>query len=794
MYEPAEKSAEIERLRQAVEALEQRLARVEQSLLDLRQDPPPPAQQRLSNWLNETRPDLAPRSVPPPVPGTPIPMASVVSRPPASSPTSSKARRSLETTIGQNWASWIGGVVLFLGVAFFLKYAWDQGWIRPSPGTRVSAAIAVGLMLGALGEWMHRKRLRGLAGSLYGVAVAVVVASFFASHAYFDPPVLSRNVAFTAVALAAAAGIAAALHIDVMTVAILALIGAYLSPSVLGSGRDESAFLLGYFGVLAGAGWLLGYFKPRWIPLRWLVLICTYLGLYGWWMTLGDRNDHHTLALLWTSIFFAGFVVEAVLTLRRRNSEPQQSHLRSTLFNAVIPVSALDANLSLTSLLATAATFWSFLHVLGQSAPRIVGALAVGLALVQIGAGLLTSSRAYLVSSILQSTALVTISVPLLLDEFAITLAWIALAGVLGVLAWQLSIFAARWWAAILLTLSAARLFLFDQSDAALRVVALSLGSQPVSRWLLVGVAIAVLFHLLAWLRPNEARISAPQAWIRKRISAMPLHAVRAPVALDYSSPQVAPRPAMPSWIDSDSALLALLGTGLFAVVMRLQWHGPMFTAAAVAWLVPIVLLSPRGRAIGYEWHAGIVAAVISVRWVVTDNLLPLANIWRNGPGVPAVINLPALCGLLLMACIATLWRLNRQDRAQASELRTVAALAVLVFAWCNFELWRAIDWLDETGVAPLADRANVKQVAISVLWSALGFGGVVFGFRRRTAAVRWVALALLGITLVKILVIDMAEVQAIWRILSFIAVGALLLGVSFVYHRQLQSRMRTEV
>ena len=81
----------------------------------------------------------------------------------------------------------------------------------------------------------------------------------------------------------------------------------------------------------------------------------------------------------------------------------------------------------------------------------------------------------------------------------------------------------------------------------------------------------------------------------------------------------------------------------------------------------------------------------------------------------------------------------------------------------------------------------------MSVMWALLGFAAVVIGFRKQLAPIRWGALALLGITLVKILVIDMAEVKAIWRILSFIAVGGLLLAVSFVYHRQMQGREGNE-
>ena len=90
--------------------------------------------------------------------------------------------------------------------------------------------------------------------------------------------------------------------------------------------------------------------------------------------------------------------------------------------------------------------------------------------------------------------------------------------------------------------------------------------------------------------------------------------------------------------------------------------------------------------------------------------------------------------------------------------------------------------------------RGIVKQVSMSVLWAMIGFAGVVFGFRKDIAPIRWAALVLLGLTLVKILVIDMSEVRAIWRILSFIAAGALLLGVSFVYHRQMRAREPKEL
>jgi uncharacterized membrane protein len=68
----------------------------------------------------------------------------------------------------------------------------------------------------------------------------------------------------------------------------------------------------------------------------------------------------------------------------------------------------------------------------------------------------------------------------------------------------------------------------------------------------------------------------------------------------------------------------------------------------------------------------------------------------------------------------------------------------------------------------------------------------VVAGFARHLRPLRYAALILLGITLAKILFIDLAKVQPVYRILSFLAVGMLLLCVSFVYHRQTDRHLTT--
>ena len=51
-----------------------------------------------------------------------------------------------------------------------------------------------------------------------------------------------------------------------------------------------------------------------------------------------------------------------------------------------------------------------------------------------------------------------------------------------------------------------------------------------------------------------------------------------------------------------------------------------------------------------------------------------------------------------------------------------------------------------------------------------------------RNVGLRYFGLALLAITLLKVVLIDMSQVQTGYRILSFMALGGILLGTSVLY------------
>jgi uncharacterized membrane protein len=77
-----------------------------------------------------------------------------------------------------------------------------------------------------------------------------------------------------------------------------------------------------------------------------------------------------------------------------------------------------------------------------------------------------------------------------------------------------------------------------------------------------------------------------------------------------------------------------------------------------------------------------------------------------------------------------------------------------------------------------------VEGFTYSALWMAYGAMLMVVGFWRRSAFVRWQALALIAATTVKVFVYDVSQLDRGYRIVSFIVLGVMLLAISFVYQR----------
>jgi uncharacterized membrane protein len=138
------------------------------------------------------------------------------------------------------------------------------------------------------------------------------------------------------------------------------------------------------------------------------------------------------------------------------------------------------------------------------------------------------------------------------------------------------------------------------------------------------------------------------------------------------------------------------------------------------------------------RWSAGL-SMVVSLLFIV----------WLDRTGHVAAIN-P---------------RLNR-----AFELLGVLSL----FGFANLELDRFTNQF----------MRRIELTGVSVLWSIFAVGLMLVGVWKRRKVYRVSAIALLVVTVLKVLAFDTAEVSTPYRILSCLVLGAILVAVSFLYYR----------
>jgi uncharacterized membrane protein len=127
----------------------------------------------------------------------------------------------------------------------------------------------------------------------------------------------------------------------------------------------------------------------------------------------------------------------------------------------------------------------------------------------------------------------------------------------------------------------------------------------------------------------------------------------------------------------------------------------------------------------------------------------------------------------------------NEPDRLlAAAAVLVVNALALVAIGWEIHSYWWFRQWQGNWRL--MHDYRMYAQFTYSAFFMAFGAVLLAVGFSRRSAYLRWQALLLLAVAIGKVFLVDVSALSQGYRILSFIGLGALLLGVSFVYQRDL--------
>ncbi len=94
-----------------------------------------------------------------------------------------------------------------------------------------------------------------------------------------------------------------------------------------------------------------------------------------------------------------------------------------------------------------------------------------------------------------------------------------------------------------------------------------------------------------------------------------------------------------------------------------------------------------------------------------------------------------------------------------------------------------SFNWIG-LGVLAIVLELHLTSGFVSLSWGIVGVGALIAGIMIRDRWLRTGAFGLLIIMILRIVSIDLAGAGTLYRIVSFIIIGAFLLGASWVYHR----------
>lgn len=323
---------------------------------------------------------------------------------PASASTSPGAIQAqhLESIIGRRWLGWTAIILILFAAAFFLKYAFDNRWIGELG--RVAIGVAAGVTLAALGFKYHKRGWMVFSQILTAGGVILLYLSVYAAFGYYHLATQAAAFTYLAILVAEAAGLA--LLYDAPAIAMMALVGGFLTPILLRSDRDQYRSLFGYIAALdLGAVALL----KHWMGLSSLALGGTHLLFWIWY-----GENYHPRKLGAVMVFqSAVFLIFLLGQMGRR---------------LLTSASATFEDLALL-LVNPFVFFATAYHLLNPDHHDWMGVFAIGMALIYAVAAKILLKRlatphTLLLCMIAVALTFVTLAIPIQLRSNWITIGW----------------------------------------------------------------------------------------------------------------------------------------------------------------------------------------------------------------------------------------------------------------------------------------------------------------------------------------------------------------------------------
>lgn len=828
-------------------------------------------------------PNTSPQRDVPPALQTQSPPKPVAHTPTTPNPIEQAFAAAKDWLFGGNTVVRVGVVLLFIGLAFLAKYTAQLGLFPIQ--ARLTVVAVAGLALLSVGFMVRTKDgVRQYSLTLQGAGIAVLYLTILAAMRMYG--LLPMPVAFALMAIICTLGAVLAYLQNGLVLAFCSFAGGFAAPILLSTGSGNYIGLFSYYTILNVAILGIAYFKA-WRPLNLLGFFATF-GVATYWGVLQFQAENYLPAQLFLALFFAIYVVTAILYARNSLALPnstgkalidstlifgtplvafglQMGLVRDVPFGAAysalafafmyivatailvrgkvgsyrvliecfmalgvgfltlaVPLALDGQAIGMTWALEGLGAFWVGLRQ-SRWVPRAFGVLLQGLALVALWISpplstLMPFANATFVGLLMLAASALLLSYwlrhelphagtkmgafyvsmekhwanPLYLYGFVMTL-WAfgsqVVLSTVGVNNYERS-----WWISdsLLRTYLLATVFFIAASVSTWlgRCVNRAMADAPI-----LGVLPVLVLTLLSVLTESHALLS--WGWVFWPLTLATHWALLHRAEFSSASPALLRNT---SWQHLSHAaavwlVCALLADGLWQLILTQNLTATAWATVASlisATLVLIALVFWASNAhhthwpltphrLAYLWTAALPLVVLVFAGAMFCALVSSGQT-RPLPYIPLLNPTDLSVALALAALLFWYLRVGAFKSIELARTHLVALLSGAAFVLIN-TIWLRIahhffgvNWQ----VSALFD-SFIVQTGYAILWSILALVLMVFAHRRGRRTVWMIGSALLGLTVVKLALIDLANRGGFERIIAFISVGVMMLLIGYL-------------
>jgi len=655
---------------------------------------------------------------------------------PEPAPPARDSQKGLEIALGGQVASLIGIAALVMGVAFFVGYAIQHDLI--GPGTRIGLGLVSGGILIGLGHLaeVRGKRLDVLARVLTGGGAALFYFCVFAAHGVYG--LIGPAFSMAGLVVSAVVTLALAWLYHSQVVAVLGVVGAFITPALIGGEFNSGLFPLFFIATVNLPVMALGL-RRHWQVLYNLAFVFTVGFAAGWIVQESAREGGGSWAvgLVFSLVYFVEFAVLGLLKLWDEKRQVGRS---------------VDVARLLLASLALLAAVYRLLDASGHGGWMGAGFLLVALlhiGFARVGWTWLPAYRDEILGLLIGALTFASLALPAQLDGAWVSLGW-SMEGVL--LAW----------------------YALKVGSPALQLGALLLGGIGLFKPLIydhilydaapplflnarfaTGLLAAVLLGLQGWLhgrREGRARGADLHAGWGRIIALV----------------------AVVGWIG------AVFAETVFVLGLRDPLTGFLPTAALLASGLALTAVSHRASLL---YAVGVVMLVLVPVKLVLVDLVFGWDVYRRHYDLFWNLLFWMQLGALGVAAGWCAW--THGGHWHTGGIRWELPIVVNVSSLLAGVLLVTLEisrmegaWVDS---------------AITLWWAVCAFGLAALGFARRRRYLRYFALGLFGLSALKVFLVDLSALDGLQRVAAFIGLGILLLVLSFAYQRVAPVFLREE-